>query len=154
MEKKKVWPIAFAEDGRIWASNGMYYGYDKWWALSNIGRESTKPSVMVKNAKFAVVMVSKDNLCWVRNRDGEVFFTNKDEELYWYKSNERELNTYKGAANFTPNSNTNIFNTPKPKPAVRKASVYVPSESNWFVMSKGSCYFCNISECEHMDRLK
>jgi len=143
----KVWPIAFSENGRIWASDGMYYGYADWWNLLP-GYSSYKSDLIsLKVDGIYRVAVIMNEWCFAR-MNGAVYYTDRRNPPKWIRSTEDVLKYNKRGASFIYHSS----NSSDSKPAIRKAPVYVPSALDWFI-TKSGCYFCGVASCEHIDRL-
>jgi len=150
MTNVKVWPIAFANDGCMWASNGTFYlSNNSWWDLPSVGREDTDPDSLMADGIYRVVGITED-YCFVEKQDGTSLYLEKEHPKKW-RGAQWSRADIKRRSIFTPTDD--MFRGIYPSVVQAKPAAPKPVDLSWIRLANGVCYFCDTKHCHHLDRL-
>ena len=153
----KIWPIEFAENENIWASNGMFYPrHDdiKWWNLPSpeaaraLGAKVEKTQSYINSIYFVIGIT--DEHCFVKNTKDSNRIMYRNHGSGWNMASWSLEEIHKKSI-FIPGEKTVAPESVSPIVATKPRHVRLPD--NWFKVD-GGCYFCGpITDCPHLERL-
>lgn len=148
----KIWPIAFSDGGKIWASNGKFYSSTaNWWELEDDNWVGETDTTFLKRIGVYRVVGVTNVSCFARYCDSSKLCFRTKANRGW-KDTDWTVNNVHADAIFIPKDRMFLDHL-KEGLVVKHSVAKKVTDPNWFKLSNSTCYFCGVGDCTHMTRL-